>query len=100
MPFSIARTGPTVGFLSGRPYYPAPIWLSAQPDFDAYFASVKRLSRSRSGVKLCFGAQYPEPNLPYSPRLVFAFESVRAGMPPQKRRRENFIQPTALNIAG
>jgi glyoxylase-like metal-dependent hydrolase (beta-lactamase superfamily II) len=72
---------------TGDTYYPAPIWLfRPETDFDAYDASVKRLAALAPEVKLVLGAH----NIPVAepsvlPRLVTAFESVRAGkVPPQK----------------
>jgi glyoxylase-like metal-dependent hydrolase (beta-lactamase superfamily II) len=72
---------------TGDTYYPAPIWLyRPETDFDAYVASVKRLAALAPEVKLVLGAH----NIPVAepsvlPRLVTAFESVRAGkVPPQK----------------
>jgi glyoxylase-like metal-dependent hydrolase (beta-lactamase superfamily II) len=72
---------------TGDTYYPAPIWLfRPETDFDAYDASIKRLAALAPNVKLVLGAH----NIPVAepsvlPRLVTAFESVRAGkVPPQK----------------
>jgi glyoxylase-like metal-dependent hydrolase (beta-lactamase superfamily II) len=72
---------------TGDTYYPAPIWLfRPETDFDAYVASVKRLAALVPELKLVLGAH----NIPVAepsvlPRLVTAFESVRAGkVPPQK----------------
>ena len=72
---------------TGDTYYPAPIWLfRPETDFDAYDASVKRLAALAPNVKLVLGAH----NIPVAepsvlPRLVTAFEAVRAGkVPPQK----------------
>ncbi len=72
---------------TGDTYYPAPIWLfRPETDFDAYIASLKRLAALAPEVRLVLGAH----NIPVAepailPRLVFAFESVRAGrVPPQK----------------
>ncbi len=72
---------------TGDTYYPAPIWLfRPETDFNAYAASVKRLAALAPELKLVLGAH----NIPVAepailPRLVFAFESVRAGkVPPQK----------------
>jgi len=72
---------------TGDTYYPAPIWLfRPETDFDAYDASIKRLAALAPEVKLVLGAH----NIPVAepsvlPRLVTAFEAVRAGkVPPQK----------------
>jgi glyoxylase-like metal-dependent hydrolase (beta-lactamase superfamily II) len=66
---------------TGDTYYPAPIWLfRSETDFDAYDKSIKRLAALAPEVKLVLGAH----NIPVAepsvlPRLVTAFESVRAG---------------------
>ncbi len=72
---------------TGDTYYPAPIWLfRPETDFDAYDKSIKRLAALAPEVKLVLGAH----NIPVAepsvlPRLVTAFESVRAGkVAPQK----------------
>ena len=72
---------------TGDTYYPAPIWLfRPETDFDAYDVSIKRLAALAPEVKLVLGAH----NIPVAepsvlPRLVTAFEAVRAGkVPPQK----------------
>jgi glyoxylase-like metal-dependent hydrolase (beta-lactamase superfamily II) len=72
---------------TGDTYYPAPIWLfRPETDFDAYDASIKRLAALAPNVKLVLGAH----NIPVAepsvlPRLVTAFEAVRAGkVRPQK----------------
>ena len=72
---------------TGDTYYPAPIWLyRPETDLDAYVASVKRLAALTPQLKLVLGAH----NIPVAspdilPRLVAAFEAVRAGkVPPQK----------------
>jgi glyoxylase-like metal-dependent hydrolase (beta-lactamase superfamily II) len=72
---------------TGDTYYPAPIWLfRPETDLDAYDASVKRLAALAPDLKLVLGAH----NIPVAepsvlPKLVTAFESVRAGkVPPQK----------------
>jgi glyoxylase-like metal-dependent hydrolase (beta-lactamase superfamily II) len=72
---------------TGDTYYPAPIWLfRPETDFDAYDKSIKRLAALTPEVKLVLGAH----NIPVAepsvlPRLVTAFESVRAGkVAPQK----------------
>lgn len=66
---------------TGDTYYPAPIWLyRAETDPDAYMASIRRLSALAHQVKLVLGAH----NVPVAapsvlPRLVAAFDEVRAG---------------------
>ncbi|HET9306655.1 MAG TPA: MBL fold metallo-hydrolase [Candidatus Sulfotelmatobacter sp.] len=66
---------------TGDTYYPAPIWLfRPETDLDAYAASIRRLSALRSQVKTVLGAH----NIPVAPptvlpRLVAAFDTVRAG---------------------
>jgi glyoxylase-like metal-dependent hydrolase (beta-lactamase superfamily II) len=66
---------------TGDTYYPAPIWLfRPETDLDAYAASIRRLTALSTQVKLVMGAH----NIPFAsptvlPRLVAAFEAVRAG---------------------
>lgn len=66
---------------TGDTYYPAPIWLfRPETDLDAYAASIRRLSALSSQVKTVLGAH----NIPVAPptvlpRLVAAFDTVRAG---------------------
>jgi glyoxylase-like metal-dependent hydrolase (beta-lactamase superfamily II) len=66
---------------TGDTYYPAPIWLfRPETDLDAYAASIRRLAALASQVKLVLGAH----NIPVAPpailpRLVTAFDAVRAG---------------------
>ena len=66
---------------TGDTYYPAPIWLYRQEtDLDAYAASIRRLAALAPQVKLVLGAH----NVPVAPpsvlpRLVTAFDKVRAG---------------------
>lgn len=66
---------------TGDTYYPAPIWLyRPETDLDAYAASIRRLAALAPQVKLVLGAH----NVPVSPpsvlpRLVQAFDAVRAG---------------------
>jgi glyoxylase-like metal-dependent hydrolase (beta-lactamase superfamily II) len=66
---------------TGDTYYPAPIWLfRPETDLDAYSASIRRLAALAPQVKLVLGAH----NIPVSrpdvlPRLVTAFDQVRAG---------------------
>lgn len=66
---------------TGDTYYPAPIWLyRPETDLDAYAASIRRLAALAPTVKLVIGAH----NIPVAspailPRLVAAFDAVRAG---------------------
>lgn len=66
---------------TGDTYYPAPIWLfRPETDLDAYAASIRRLADLAPQVKLVLGAH----NVPVAPpsvlpRLVTAFDEVRAG---------------------
>ncbi len=66
---------------TGDTYYPAPIWLyRPETDLEAYDASIHRLAALAPQVKLVLGAH----NIPVAPpsvlpRLVTAFEAVRAG---------------------
>ena len=66
---------------TGDTYYPAPIWLyRPETDLDAYAASIRRLAVLAPQVKLVLGAH----NVPVAPpsvlpRLVTAFDKVRAG---------------------
>ena len=66
---------------TGDSYYPAPIWLfRPETDLDAYAASIRRLAALAPKVKLVLGAH----NIPVAqptvlPRLVKAFDAVRAG---------------------
>src|SRR5215813_2332817 len=66
---------------TGDTYYPAPIWLfRPETNFDAYAASIRRLAVLAPQVKLVLGAH----NIPVAsptilPRLVSAFEAMRAG---------------------
>jgi hypothetical protein len=41
---SLCSIAPTVCFLRGDTYYPAPIWLRPETDLDAYAASIRRLA--------------------------------------------------------
>lgn len=69
---------------TGDTYYPAPIWLfRPETDLEAYYASIQRLAALAPQVKAVLGAH----NVPVAPpsvlpRLVAAFESVRAGKVP------------------
>ena len=81
-PDSIALIDRENGLLfTGDTYYPAPIWLfRPETDFDAYVKSAKRLAELAPELKLVLGAH----NIPVAepsvlPRLVTAFENVRAG---------------------
>ncbi len=66
---------------TGDTYYPAPIWLfRPETDLDAYAASIRRLAAIAPQVKMVLGAH----NIPVAspsvlPRLVAAFDAVRAG---------------------
>jgi len=66
---------------TGDTYYPAPIWLfRPETDLNAYSASIRRLAALAPQVKLVLGAH----NIPVAspsvlPRLVVAFDAVRAG---------------------
>ena len=66
---------------TGDTYYPAPIWLfRPETDLDAYAASIRRLAALAPQVKVVLGAH----NIPVAspevlPRLVNAFDAVRAG---------------------
>jgi len=66
---------------TGDTYYPATIWLyRPETDFGAYDASVRKLAALAPQVKIVLGAH----NIPVAspsvlPRLVTAFEAVRAG---------------------
>lgn len=66
---------------TGDTYYPATIWLyRPETDFAAYDASIRRLAALAPQVKTVLGAH----NIPVAPpsvlpRLVTAFEAVRAG---------------------
>jgi glyoxylase-like metal-dependent hydrolase (beta-lactamase superfamily II) len=69
---------------TGDTYYPAPIWLyRPETDLRAYDASIRRLAALAPQVKIVLGAH----NVPVAPpsvlpRLVTAFEQVRAGKVP------------------
>jgi glyoxylase-like metal-dependent hydrolase (beta-lactamase superfamily II) len=66
---------------TGDTYYPAPIWLfRPETDLDAYAASIRRLAALAPQVRVVIGAH----NIPVAspsvlPRLVTAFDAVRAG---------------------
>ncbi|HKH99418.1 MAG TPA: MBL fold metallo-hydrolase [Candidatus Sulfotelmatobacter sp.] len=66
---------------TGDTYYPAPIWLfRPETDLEAYAASIRRLAALAPQIKLVLGAH----NIPVAPpavlpRLVAAFDQVRAG---------------------
>jgi glyoxylase-like metal-dependent hydrolase (beta-lactamase superfamily II) len=81
-PDSISLIDRANGLLfTGDTYYPAPIWLfRPETDLDAYAKSIRRLAALAPQVKLVLGAH----NIPVAsptvlPRLVAAFDSVRAG---------------------
>jgi glyoxylase-like metal-dependent hydrolase (beta-lactamase superfamily II) len=66
---------------TGDTYYPAPIFLFVpETDLNAYDASIRRLATLAPGIELVLGA-HNIPTAPPSvlPRLVTAFEAVRAG---------------------
>ena len=66
---------------TGDTYYPATIWLyRPETDFDAYDASIRRLAALALQIKTVLG-QHNIPVAPPAvlPRLVTAFEAVRAG---------------------
>ncbi len=66
---------------TGDTYYPAPIWLyRPETDLDAYAKSIRKLAALTPQVRLVLGAH----NIPVAepsvlPRLVTAFDAVRAG---------------------
>lgn len=66
---------------TGDTYYPAPIWLyRPETDLDAYAASIRRLAALAPQVKTVLGAHnVPVASPSVLPRLVSAFEAVRAG---------------------
>lgn len=66
---------------TGDTYYPATIWLyRPETDFAAYDASIRRLAALAPQVKIVLGAHNIPVALPsVLPRLVTAFEAVRAG---------------------
>ena len=69
---------------TGDTYYPAPIYLFVpETDLDAYDASIHRLAALAPRMQLVLGA-HNIPTAPPSvlPRLVTAFEAVRAGKVP------------------
>jgi glyoxylase-like metal-dependent hydrolase (beta-lactamase superfamily II) len=69
---------------TGDTYYPAPIWLyRPETDLDAYAKSIRRLAALAPEIKVVLGAH----NVPVAPpsvlpRLVTAFDKVRAGKVP------------------
>jgi glyoxylase-like metal-dependent hydrolase (beta-lactamase superfamily II) len=81
-PDAISLFDRTNGLLfTGDTYYPAPIWLfRPETDLDTYAASIRRLSALAPEVRVVMGAH----NIPVAsptvlPRLVAAFDAVRAG---------------------
>ena len=66
---------------TGDTYYPAPIWLfRPETNLDAYAASIQRLAALAPQVRLVLGAHsIPVASPAILPRLVSAFEVVRAG---------------------
>ena len=84
-PDAISLTDRANGLLfTGDTYYPAPIWLyRPETDLDAYAKSIRRLAALAPQIKLVLGAH----NVPVAPpsvlpRLVVAFDAVRAGKVP------------------
>jgi glyoxylase-like metal-dependent hydrolase (beta-lactamase superfamily II) len=81
-PDSISLIDRSNGLLfTGDTYYPAPIWLfRPETDIDAYAASIRRLAAHALQIKLVLGAHNIPVALPsVLPRLVIAFDAVRAG---------------------
>ena len=81
-PDAISLFDHTHGLLfTGDTYYPAPIWLyRPETDLDAYAKSIRKLAALAPQVKVVLGAH----NIPVAdpsvlPRLVTAFDAVRAG---------------------
>lgn len=66
---------------TGDTYYPAPIWLfRPETDLDAYAASIRRLAALAPQIKVVIGAHnIPAASPAVLPRLVIAFDEVRAG---------------------
>lgn len=66
---------------TGDTYYPAPIWLyRPETNLDQYSASIRRLAALAPQVKLVLGAHnVPVASPAVLPRLVSAFDEVRAG---------------------
>jgi glyoxylase-like metal-dependent hydrolase (beta-lactamase superfamily II) len=66
---------------TGDTYYPAPIWLfRPETDLDAYAKSIRRLAALTPQVKIVLGAHNITVASPTAlPRLVAAFDAVRAG---------------------
>ena len=66
---------------TGDTYYPAPIWLyRPETDLDAYSVSIRQLAALAPQVKMVLGAHnIPVASSSVLPRLVAAFETVRAG---------------------
>jgi glyoxylase-like metal-dependent hydrolase (beta-lactamase superfamily II) len=66
---------------TGDTYYPAPIYLfGRETNLDAYGTSIRRLAELAPGIQTVLGAH----NIPVAPpsvlpRLVTAFEAIRAG---------------------
>lgn len=81
-PDAISLIDRTNGLLfTGDTYYPAPIWLfRPETNLDAYAASILRLAALAPQIRMVLGAH----NIPMAPpsvlpRLVAAFDAVRAG---------------------
>jgi glyoxylase-like metal-dependent hydrolase (beta-lactamase superfamily II) len=66
---------------TGDTYYPAPIWLfRPETDLDAYAASIGRLAALAPKIRVVLGAHNAPVASPMMlPRLVAAFDAVRAG---------------------
>jgi glyoxylase-like metal-dependent hydrolase (beta-lactamase superfamily II) len=66
---------------TGDTYYPAPIWLfRPETDLDAHAASIRRLAVLAPQVEVVVGAHNtPVASPMILPRLVAAFDAVRAG---------------------
>ena len=69
---------------TGDTYYPAPIWLfRPETDLNAYESSVRKLVALAPEIKLVLGAHnVPVASPSVLPRLLAAFEDVRAGKVP------------------
>ena len=81
-PDAISLFDHTNGLLfTGDTYYPAPIWLfRPETDLDAYAASIRRLAAFAPQVRTVLGAHnVPVASPTVLPRLVAAFDAVRAG---------------------
>jgi glyoxylase-like metal-dependent hydrolase (beta-lactamase superfamily II) len=84
-PDAISLFDRTNGLLfSGDTYYPGPIWLyRPETNLEAYGASIRRLAALTPQIKTVLGAHnVPVAHPSVLPRLVTAFEAVRAGKIP------------------